>query len=360
SAHGTNAASAAAAGFSTIPLLCDEEGRLDLADLRRKLAEAGTRVAAIMITYPSTYGFFEDTLPEAIRMVRGAGGLVYLDGANANAFLGFCRPGELGVDVCHLNLHKTFAIPHGGGGPGAGPIAVSPALVPFLPSHPFLCPASGEALGAIGGSPWGNAGVYPITWMFLVMTGARGLIRCAQVALLSANYIACRLSPYFPLVFHNASGLVAHECIVDLRPWKDSGIEVDDVAKRLADFGFHAPTVSWPVPGTLMIEPTESESKEELDRFCDAMIAIHGELEKVRTGELPSEDNPLRNAPHTTTAVAAERWNHSYSRELAVFPLPWLKERKYWPPVARVDNVFGDRYPSCTWPKPVDGAAANG
>ncbi|VVM04387.1 aminomethyl-transferring glycine dehydrogenase [Methylacidimicrobium tartarophylax] len=360
SAHGTNAASAAAAGFSILPLLCDQAGRLDLADLGKKLAQVGTRVGAIMITYPSTYGFFEDTLPQAIRMIREAGGLVYLDGANANAFLGLCRPGELGVDVCHLNLHKTFAIPHGGGGPGAGPIAVSPALVPFLPSHPFLSTASGGAIGAISGSPWGNAGVYPITWMFLVMMGARGLTRCAQVALLSANYIAYRLAPYFPLVFSNEAGLVAHECIVDLRPWKDLGIEVDDVAKRLADFNFHAPTVSWPIPGTLMIEPTESESKEELDRFCDAMIMIHGELEKVRKGEFPAGDNPVRNAPHTATAVAAERWDHSYSRERALFPLPWLKERKYWPPVARVDAVFGDRHPSCTWPKPEDPPSEKG
>ncbi|VVM04953.1 glycine dehydrogenase [Methylacidimicrobium cyclopophantes] len=351
SAHGTNAASAAAAGFSLMPLLCDGEGRLDLEDLRRKLAEAGARVAAIMVTYPSTYGFFEDTLPEVIRMVREAGGLVYLDGANANAFLGLCRPGELGVDVCHLNLHKTFAIPHGGGGPGAGPIAVSRALVPFLPSHPFLPLSSSSPLGPVSGSPWGNAGVYPITWMFLAMTGAQGVTQCAKVALLSANYVARRLTPYFRLVFHGRSGFVAHECIVDLRPWKECGIEVDDVAKRLADFGFHAPTVSWPVPGTLMIEPTECETKEELDRFCDAMITIHSELEKVRKGELPLDDNPLRNAPHTATAVAAESWPHSYGRETAAFPLPWVRERKYWPPVARVDNVFGDRYPVCAWPK---------
>ena len=354
SAHGTNAASAAAAGFSTQPLLCDREGRLDLADLRNKLAEAGARVAAIMITYPSTYGFFEETLLAAIRMVREAGGLVYLDGANANAFLGFCRPGEWGVDVCHLNLHKTFAIPHGGGGPGAGPIAVSSALAPFLPSHHFLHPASGGTAGAVSGSPWGNAGVYPITWMFLAMMGAPGLKRCSEVALLSANYVAHRLSPYFPLAFRGRAGLVAHECIVDLRPWKEFGIEVEDVAKRLADFGFHAPTVSWPIPGTLMMEPTESESKEELDRFCDAMIAIHGEMERVRKGELPSEDNPVRNAPHTATTITSESWRHSYSRETAVFPLPWLKDRKYWPPVARIDNVFGDRYPFCTWPRTDD------
>lgn len=357
SAHGTNAASAAAAGFSIKSLLCDEEGRLDLEDLRSKLAEDGERLAAIMITYPSTYGIFEDSLPETIRMVREAGGLVYLDGANANAFLGFCRPGELGVDVCHLNLHKTFAIPHGGGGPGAAPIAVSPRLAPFLPAHPFLSDASKGPVGAVGGSPWGSAGIYPITWMFLAMMGTKGLMRCTQGALLSANYIARRLSPYFPLAFRSRSGLVAHECIIDLRPWKDSGIEVDDVAKRLADFGFHAPTVSWPIHGTLMIEPTESESKEELDRFCDAMLTIHAELEKVRTGLFALGDNPLRNAPHTSNAVAADTWAHPYSRQMAVFPLPWVKERKYWPPVARVDNLFGDRHPSCTWPKPDEASA---
>ncbi len=360
SAHGTNPASAAAAGLSIQSVLCDDEGRLDLVDLRRKLSEAGSRVAALMITYPSTYGFFEETLPEAIRMVREAGGLVYLDGANANAFLGLCRPGELGVDVCHLNLHKTFAIPHGGGGPGAGPIAVSPALAPFLPSHPFLPQLPEGGIGAVSGSPWGNAGVYPITWMFLAMTGASGLTRCAEAALLSANYVARRLAPCFPVVFRGRSGLVAHECIIDLRPWKECGIEAEDVAKRLADFGFHAPTVSWPISGALMIEPTESESKEELDRFCDAMITIHGEMEKVRKGEFPSDDNPVRNAPHTATAATAERWSHPYSRQTAVFPLAWLRERKYWPPVARVDNVFGDRHPICTWPVEDETASESG
>ncbi|WP_202213066.1 aminomethyl-transferring glycine dehydrogenase [Methylacidimicrobium sp. AP8] len=360
SAHGTNAASAAAAGLSLQSVRCDAEGRLDLADLQGKLSEVGSRVAAIMITYPSTYGFFDETLPETIRMVRDAGGLVYLDGANANAFLGFCRPGELGVDVCHLNLHKTFAIPHGGGGPGAGPIAVSSALAPFLPSHPFLPHAAEGSVGPVNGSPWGNAGIYPITWMFLAMMGASGLRQCAEAALLSANYIAYRLSPYFPVVFRGRSGLVAHECIVDLRRWKECGIDVEDVAKRLADFGFHAPTVSWPIPGTLMIEPTESESKEELDRFCEAMITIHGELERVRRGELPREDNPLRNAPHTAAAAVAEPWSHPYTREAAVFPLSWLRVRKYWPPVARVDNVYGDRHPSCTWPVEDKAASAGG
>lgn len=351
SAHGTNPASAIMAGFRVVPVRCDDAGNISMDDLRAKIASHRNELGALMVTYPSTHGVFEETIREVCDLVHEAGGQVYLDGANMNALTGICRPAEFGADVCHLNLHKTFCIPHGGGGPGVGPVCAAAHLRPFLPGHPLISTGSEQGIGGVAQAPWGSASINVISWMYLAMMGPDGVKRATEVAILNANYIARRLEPQFQVLYKGANGRVAHECIIDLRPWKQrAGIEVEDVAKRLMDFGFHAPTMSWPVPGTLMIEPTESESKAELDRFCDAMLAIHGELQAIENGESDRTDNPLKNAPHTVTMVAASEWKHPYSRETAAFPAPWLRQHKFWPPVARVDNVHGDRHIFCSCP----------
>lgn len=348
SAHGTNPASAVMAGLTVVPVACDAQGNIDLADLAGKCSAHADRVAALMITYPSTHGVFEETISEAARLVHQAGGQLYMDGANLNAQVGLCRPGEFGVDICHLNLHKTFCIPHGGGGPGVGPVAAAAHLAPFLPGHPLVDPGTEKGAGAVCAAPWGSASILVISWMFIAMLGAEGLKRCSQVAILAANYVARQLEPHYPILFKGKEGLVAHECILDLRKFKAIGIEVEDVAKRLMDYGFHAPTMSWPVPGTLMVEPTESESKTELDRFCDAMISIRQEIEAVAKGDADRTDNVLKGAPHTAACVCADVWSHAYGREQAAYPLPYLRQNKFWPPVRRVDNVYGDRNLVCS------------
>ncbi|MDF0730371.1 aminomethyl-transferring glycine dehydrogenase [Pseudomonas entomophila] len=346
SAHGTNPATAHMAGMRVVVTACDARGNVDIDDLRAKAIEHRERLAAIMITYPSTHGVFEEAIGEICAIIHDNGGQVYIDGANMNAMVGLCAPGKFGGDVSHLNLHKTFCIPHGGGGPGVGPIGVKSHLAPFLPGHATL----GNTEGAVCAAPFGSASILPITWMYIRMMGGAGLKRASQMAILNANYIARRLEEHYPVLYTGGNGLVAHECILDLRPLKDtSGISVDDVAKRLIDFGFHAPTMSFPVAGTLMIEPTESESKEELDRFCDAMVQIREEIRAVESGSLDKDDNPLKNAPHTAAELVGE-WAHGYSREQAVYPLPSLVEGKYWPPVGRVDNVYGDRNLVCACP----------
>ena len=358
SAHGTNPASAVMAGMTVVPVGCDADGNVDVADLRQKVAEHGPKLSALMVTYPSTHGVFEESIREVCDLVHAAGGQVYMDGANLNAQVALCRPGDIGADVCHLNLHKTFCIPHGGGGPGMGPIGVAAHLAPFLPGHSIIKTGGAQAIGEVSQAPWGSASILPISWMYIRMMGAPGLEHATMFAILNANYMAQRLDPHFPVLYKGKNGRVAHECILDLREWKQrAGIEVEDVAKRLMDYGFHAPTMSWPVPGTLMIEPTESESLEELDRFCDAMIAIHGELVAVEEGRLDKADNPLKNAPHTAECVMADEWPHPYSREVAAFPLAWLRANKFWPSVRRVDNVYGDRNLFCTC-GPVEEVAA--
>jgi glycine dehydrogenase len=349
SAHGTNPASAVMAGCRVVAVACDEQGNVDLADLRDKAERHAQRLAALMLTYPSTHGVFEAEVRAICDAVHEHGGQVYMDGANMNAQVGLCRPGDYGADVCHLNLHKTFCIPHGGGGPGVGPICAAAHLAPFLPGHPVVPCGGPAAIGPIAAAPYGSAGILPISWMYIALMGRRGLARASQVAILNANYMAARLRDHYPALYTGAAGLVAHEFIIDLRPFRDSaGVTVDDVAKRLMDFGFHAPTMSWPVAGTMMIEPTESESKAELDRFCDAMVAIRREIEAIADGTLDREDNPLRRAPHTAQDVAADDWDRAYSRRQAAFPLPWVEESKFWPPVARIDNAWGDRHLVCT------------
>jgi glycine dehydrogenase len=352
SAHGTNAASAAMAGMRVVVVACDERGNVDLADLEKKAAEHAGRLGALMVTYPSTHGVFEEQIREICAIVHDKGGQVYLDGANLNALVGIARPGSFGADVSHLNLHKTFCIPHGGGGPGVGPIGVRAHLAPFLPNHP-LRPEAGPAtgVGAISAAPWGSAGILPIPWMYLVMMGSEGLRRATQVAILNANYLARRLAPHYPILYTGANGLVAHECIVDLRPvTRSTGVTVEDVAKRLMDYGFHAPTMSFPVAGTLMVEPTESEDRAELDRFVDAMVRIKAEIDRVGAGEWPADDNPLVHAPHTAEDVCADGWAHAYPREVAAFPAPTLRHAKYWPPVGRIDGAYGDRNVFCSCP----------
>ena len=352
SAHGTNPASAVMAGFKVVPVACLKDGDIDLADLRAKADEHARDLAALMVTYPSTHGVFETTIREICQIVHSHGGQVYMDGANMNAQVGLCRPGDYGADVCHLNLHKTFCIPHGGGGPGVGPIGVAKHLVPFLPAAASLNQDVdlNKLVGPVAAAPYGSASILTISWMYIRMMGPAGLTEATRVAILNANYIAKRLDPYFPVLFKGKHGLVAHECILDLRQWKNAAIEVEDVAKRLMDYGFHAPTISWPVAGTMMVEPTESEPKHELDRFCDAMISIHAEIEAITKGKIDRENNVLKNAPHTARQIASDKWDRPYSREQAAFPAPWTHEHKFWPAVARIDNVYGDRNLFCSCP----------
>ena len=348
SAHGTNPASAVMCGMKVVAIACDAMGNVDLDDLKAKSEKHSNELAALMVTYPSTHGVFEEQIKDICAVVHAHGGQVYMDGANMNAQVGLCRPGDIGADVCHLNLHKTFCIPHGGGGPGMGPIGVMPHLVPFLPGH-SLIPIGGEqSIGAVAAAPWGSASILTISWMYIAMMGA-GLTEATKVAILNANYIAHRLESYYPVLYKGKTGLVAHECILDLRSLKRiAGIEVDDIAKRLMDYGFHAPTVSWPVAGTIMVEPTESESKEELDRFCEAMILIRKEIEEIELGKVDIQDNVLKNAPHTAEALITTEWKHSYSREQAAYPAPWTREHKFWPATGRIDNAFGDRNLICS------------
>ena len=358
SAHGTNPASAVMAGMEVVAVACDEAGNIDLKDLEAKASDHADQLAALMVTYPSTHGVFETEIERICAVVHGHGGQVYLDGANLNAQVGLCKPGLYGADVCHLNLHKTFCIPHGGGGPGVGPIGVAAHLVPFLPGHPLAAVGGGgrgesdKAIGPVSAAPWGSAGILPISWMYIRMMGGAGLRQASLVALLAANVIAERLDPHFPVLYRGANGRVAHECILDLRPLKrTAGLEVDDLAKRLMDYGFHAPTVSWPVAGTVMVEPTESESLAEIDRFCDAMVAIRGEAAAIEAGEADPHENPLKRAPHTLAAVTAEVWDRPYTRQQAAFPAGLEQSgHKIWPAVARIDNAFGDRNLVCTCP----------
>ncbi|WP_086792032.1 aminomethyl-transferring glycine dehydrogenase [Streptomyces thermovulgaris] len=351
SAHGTNAASAAMAGMKVVVVKTAENGEIDVEDLRAKIEQYRDQLAVLMITYPSTHGVFEEHVADICAQVHEAGGQVYVDGANLNALVGLAKPGHFGGDVSHLNLHKTFCIPHGGGGPGVGPVAVRAHLAPYLPNHPLQPEAGpGTGVGPVSAAPWGSAGILPISWAYLRLMGGEGLKRATQMAVLSANYIAKRLEPHYPVLYTGPGGLVAHECIIDLRPLtKATGVTVDDVAKRLIDYGFHAPTMSFPVAGTLMIEPTESEDLAELDRFCEAMIAIRAEIEKVASGAWPADDNPLRNAPHTASAISGP-WEHPYSREEAVFPVGVPAADKYWPPVRRIDQAYGDRNLVCSCP----------
>ncbi|HHP7229355.1 MAG TPA: aminomethyl-transferring glycine dehydrogenase [Xenococcaceae cyanobacterium] len=347
SAHGTNPASAVMCGMKVVAIKCDTEGNIDLSDLQVKAEKHSNQLAAIMVTYPSTHGVFESEIKDICAIVHEHGGQVYLDGANMNAQVGLCRPGDFGADVCHLNLHKTFCIPHGGGGPGMGPIGVASHLIPYLPTTPLA--EQPQSIGAISAAPWGSASILTISWMYIAMMGASGLTAATKIAILNANYMAKRLEPYYPVLFKGKSGFVAHECIIDLRPLKKRArVEVEDVAKRLIDYGFHAPTVSWPVIGTVMIEPTESESQAELDRFCEAMIAIYQEVEAIATGEISSEDNPLKNAPHTAESLICGEWQHPYPREVAAYPAPWTKEHKFWAVVGRIDNAYGDRNLVCS------------
>ncbi|RMH03186.1 MAG: glycine dehydrogenase (aminomethyl-transferring) [Nitrospirae bacterium] len=351
SAHGTNPASAVIAGLEVVPVACDHHGNINIDDLRIKAERHAHTLAALMVTYPSTHGVFEETIREVCQIVHTYGGQVYMDGANMNAMVGLCRPGDIGADVCHLNLHKTFCIPHGGGGPGMGPVAVAPHLVPFLPGHPMRQVGGSQAIGPVSAAPYGSPSILPISWAFIALMGAEGLTKASKLAILHANYMAKRLEKYYPILYRGKGGFSAHEFILDLRPFKKSAdIEVEDVAKRLMDFGFHAPTISWPVAGTMMIEPTESESKAELDRYCDALIQIRQEIEAIEEGRLPKDDNPLKNAPHTLEMVSASNWTHPYSREQAAFPAPWLRRWKFWPSVSRIDNAYGDRNLVCTCP----------
>ncbi|MEM0896724.1 MAG: aminomethyl-transferring glycine dehydrogenase [Verrucomicrobiota bacterium] len=348
SAHGTNPASAVMVGMKVVVVKCDDEGNIDEDDLRTKTEKHSSNLAALMITYPSTHGVFESSVKDICALIHEHGGQVYMDGANLNAQVGLCSPGAIGADVCHLNLHKTFCIPHGGGGPGVGPICVKAHLDPFLPGHRF---SVSRRTPPVCAAPLGSASILVISWMYIRMMGGAELTKATKLAILNANYIAKRLEHFFPVLYRGESGCVAHECIIDLRPFKnDAGIEVEDVAKRLMDYGFHAPTMSWPVPGTLMIEPTESESKAELDRFCDAMISIHGEIRAIANGESDAKDNALKNAPHTAEEVVDDEWNHAYSRESAAFPIDWVRGAKFWPAVARIDNVYGDRNLVCSCP----------
>ncbi|MEL4896005.1 aminomethyl-transferring glycine dehydrogenase [Crocosphaera sp. Alani8] len=356
SAHGTNPASAVMCGMKVVAIQCDKEGNIDIADLEKKSEKHSENLGALMVTYPSTHGVFEEEIINICDIVHRHGGQVYMDGANMNAQVGVCRPADFGADVCHLNLHKTFCIPHGGGGPGMGPIGVKEHLIPFLPttnldkySNPDSNGKADTSIGAISAAPWGSASILVISWMYIAMMGEKGLTDATKVAILNANYMAYRLADYYPILFKGASGCVAHECIIDLRPLKkQAGVEVDDIAKRLMDFGFHAPTVSWPVIGTMMVEPTESEDLAELDRFCDAMITIHQEARAIADGTIDPANNPLKNAPHTAETVICQDWDRPYSREKAAYPASWSKEHKFWPTVGRIDNAYGDRNLVCS------------
>nr|WP_272819475.1 aminomethyl-transferring glycine dehydrogenase [Scytonema hofmannii] len=364
SAHGTNPASAVMCGMRVVAVACDSEGNVDLDDLKAKAEKHGQELSALMVTYPSTHGVFEEQIQEICAVIHANGGQVYMDGANMNAQVGLCRPGDIGADVCHLNLHKTFCIPHGGGGPGMGPIGVASHLVPFLPGHvvvghgkenQYLVPSAqfsvpnSQRVGAVSAAPWGSASILVISWMYIAMMGTVGLTEATKVAILNANYIARRLESYYPVLYKGKNNLVAHECILDLRSLKKSAsIEIDDIAKRLMDYGFHAPTVSWPVAGTIMVEPTESESQEELDRFCDALIAIRQEIAEIESGKMDIQDNVLKNAPHTAESLIVGEWKHPYSREQAAYPAPWTREHKFWPSVGRIDAAFGDRNFVCS------------
>lgn len=350
SAHGTNPASAVMAGMQVVVVKCDEEGNIDLRDLKEKAETHAARLSALMITYPSTHGVFEEDMVQICEIIHSHGGQVYMDGANLNAQIGLCRPGKIGPDVCHMNLHKTFCIPHGGGGPGVGPIGVKSHLASYLPNHPLVKMGGSEGVGPIAAAPWGSASILPISWMYIRMMGPEGLKKATQVAILNANYMAKRLGADYPVVYKGRSGLVAHECIIDLKEVKKlADVSVDDIAKRLIDYGYHAPTVSWPVPNSMMIEPTESESKAELDRFCEVMISIREEIRAIERGEAARDNNVLRNAPHTA-AVLTEAWDRPYDRAQAAFPRAWVKENKFWPYVGRIDNAFGDRNLVCTCP----------
>jgi glycine dehydrogenase len=350
SAHGTNPASAVMAGYRVVPVACDEKGNIDLADLAAKAARHSHELGALMVTYPSTHGVFEEEIREICATVHRQGGQVYMDGANMNAQVGLTSPGAIGADVCHLNLHKTFCIPHGGGGPGMGPIAVAPHLAPFLPGHPVTGTGGPRSLGTVSAAPHGSPSILAISWAYVALMGGQGLSKASQVAILNANYMARRLEGHYEILYTGIRGRVAHEFIVDARPFKECGIEVDDIAKRLMDYGFHAPTMSFPVAGTLMVEPTESESRSELDRFCDAMIAIREEIRAVEEGRMEAKESPLKRAPHTMHAVTATDWDRPYTREQAAFPAPWVRDHKFWPCVARIDNVYGDRNLVCTCP----------
>ena len=355
SAHGTNPASAQMAGMKVVPISCDRKGNIDLKDLGEKASKHSNELAAIMITYPSTHGVFETTVTEVCKIIHGHGGKVYIDGANLNAMVGLCKPGEFGGDVSHLNLHKTFCIPHGGGGPGVGPIGVVKDLAPHLPCDPLAYEPLSKNVGPVSATNFGSASILPISWMYIQMMGASGLRKATQIAILSANYIAQKLTPHFKILYTGKNNLIAHECIIDIRPLKElCGVEVDDIAKRLIDFGFHAPTMSFPVPGTLMIEPTESESLVELDRFIEAMITIRNEIDQVIEGAYSIEESPLRNAPHSAEKVTSDNWQHKYSRSVAAYPVDLKDRNKYWPPIGRVDNVYGDKNLMCSCPSMSD------
>jgi glycine dehydrogenase len=351
SAHGTNPASSAMAGMTVVVVACDRQGNVDLDDLEAKAAEHRDRLAAVMLTYPSTHGVFEAGVRRICQIIHTHGGQVYMDGANMNAMVGLCRPGDIGADICHLNLHKTFCIPHGGGGPGVGPIGAAQHLAPFLPGHPVTNLGGPEAIGPVSAAPFGSAGILPISWVYIALMGRDGLTKATQVAILNANYMAKRLEKHYSVLYAGGAGLVAHEFILDLREFKESaGVEAMDVAKRLMDYGFHAPTVSFPVPGTLMIEPTESEAKTEIDRMCDALIRIRAEIQEIVDGRQPRTNNLLKNAPHTASVVTATEWNRPYTREQAAFPAPWIGNNKFWPSVSRIDEAYGDRHLICICP----------
>ncbi|KAI9013826.1 glycine dehydrogenase [Phycomyces nitens] len=352
SAHGTNPASAAMAGMDVVIVKCDEDGNLDMEDLKNKAEKHKDNLSAVMITYPSTFGMFERGVAEACEVIHKYGGQVYMDGANLNAQIGLTKPAEIGADVCHMNLHKTFCIPHGGGGPGMGPIACKSHLAPYLPGHPVITTGGQNAIGPISAAPFGSASILPISWAYIKLMGGQGLTNSTKAALLNANYMASRLAPHYEILYTNENGMCGHEFIVDIRPFVDHGVAAIDVAKRLQDFGFHSPTMSWPVTNTLMIEPTESESKVELDRFCDAMITIRKEIQAVLDGEVSKENNVLVNAPHSLETLMADEWNKPYSRESAAYPMPYLREKKFWPSVSRVDDAYGDRNLMCTCPSP--------
>jgi len=355
SAHGTNPASAVIAGFRVVVVDCDSDGNIDVSDLEAKAREHAEHLGALMITYPSTHGVFEASIKHICEIIHESGGQVYMDGANLNAQVGLCKPGEIGADVCHLNLHKTFCIPHGGGGPGMGPIGVAEHLAPYLPGHPVTGGGGEQAIGPVSAAALGSPSILPISWMYIAMMGAEGLTRATQVAILNANYMAKRLSEHFDILYTGQNGLVAHEFVIDARPFKAScGVEVEDIAKRLMDYGFHAPTMSWPVAGTLMVEPTESESRAELDRLCDALIGIREEIRDIEEGRADRADNPLKHAPHPAHVVTADAWDHAYGREQAAYPAPWVRSHKYWPPVSRIDNTYGDRNLMCLCPSPDD------